>query len=214
MTRSDQKPPSPAPQPGTLTLLLQQASTGSRPATEELARHFYAPDGYFDRLVRLVNGHIVDGHQAEDVAQSAIKSFCLRLEAGEFPMLPDRDHVWALLATIASRKAVNVQVAEGRQKRDRGRNRPLLDEAEGGHAPAASGADPAFQAEEKDFLDWLLGTLPVGRLREVASLKLDGWKDADIAPAVGVSPATVCRDLQTIRHSWTKFLGPLFYGLA
>ena len=87
-----------APQAGTLTILLQQAGTGNRPATEALARHFYAPDGYFDRLVRLVQGDLGSAHQAEDVVQSALNSFCLRLEKGESPDLPNRDRTLTLMA--------------------------------------------------------------------------------------------------------------------
>jgi RNA polymerase sigma factor (sigma-70 family) len=212
MAAPEPEAPSPAPEGETLTLLLRQAGEGSRPATEALARQFYAPDGYFDRLVRLVKGGLGPEHQAEDVVQTALNSFCLRLEKGEFPDLPNRNHLWAILVTITRRKAANAARAEGTRKRDHRRTQPLPGEGEGGPAPAAPGEGPARQAEEKDFLDWLFGTLP-NRLRQVAELKLDGLKDADVAREVGVSPATVCRDLQTIRRTWRHLLGPLFEGL-
>jgi RNA polymerase sigma factor (sigma-70 family) len=150
--------------------------------------------------------------QAEDVVQSALNSFCLRLEKGEFPDLPNRDRLWAILVKITRRKAANAARFDRMQKRDRRRTRSLPEEAECGHAPTAPGADPACQVEEKDFLDWLLGTLP-DRLREVAVLKLDGCEDAEIAQAMNISRTTAWRDLQTIRRTWRKFLGPLFEEL-
>ncbi len=97
------------------------------------------------------------------------------------------------------------------QKRDSRRTRPLPEEAEVGRGAEAPGADPALQVEEKDFLDWLLGTLP-GRLGQVASLKLEGWEDADIEKALNISRSTLWRNLQTIRRTWRKYLGPLIEG--
>jgi hypothetical protein len=38
--------------------------------------------------------------------------------------------------------------------------------------------------------------------RRVADLYLQGWIQADIADEVGVSQATVCRDLQALQASW------------
>ncbi len=102
--------PSAVPAAGTLTLLLKQAGGGNRAAraaTEAIARHFYAVGGYYDRLVRLVAKNLGSGHQAEDVVQSAFSSFCLRLEKGEFPDIPKRDRLWAILVTITRRKAAN-----------------------------------------------------------------------------------------------------------
>jgi len=200
-----------SPAASSLTALMQQAG-GNSTARDALARRFYEPGGYFDRLVRLVKRDLRSEHYAEDVVQSALLSFCLRLKDGEFPNLPNREHLWKVLVTITRHKAVNALRAEERQKRDRRRTQPMPEESEGGRGLAAPGACPADQVAEKDLLDWLLSALP-DRLRKVAEMKLDGCDSTHIEQALNRSRTTVWRDLQTIGHTWQKLLGPLIEGL-
>src|SRR5262249_36398416 len=82
----------------------------------------------------------------EDVALSALASFCRGAEQGRFPRLEDRDDLWALLVVIAARKAVDLRQREGRQKRGGGRG---LEEMEhrNGALRAASDAFRALEAE-------------------------------------------------------------------
>ena len=182
----------------TLTLLLWRARDGEREATNALAQNFYQADGYFDRLVRWMKGDVGSETHAEDAVQSAIGSFCLRLEKGEFPDLPNRDHLWKILVTIARRKAANAVRSEGVKKRERSRTQSLSDQDDGEGASASATEDPARYVEEKEFLEWLLATLP-NRLRQVAVMKLDNCNESEIAQAVDVSRTTVWRDLETIR---------------
>ena len=56
----------------------------------------------------------------EDVALSAFDSFCRGVEQGRFPLLNDRDDLWALLVVITVRKAIDLRQHERRQKRGGG----------------------------------------------------------------------------------------------
>src|SRR5262245_21631182 len=62
----------------------------------------------------------------EDVALSAFDSFCRGAGDGRFPQLLDRDNLWRLLVTITARKAYQLVLREGRQKRG---GNAVLDEA-------------------------------------------------------------------------------------
>src|SRR5580700_6680580 len=89
---------------------------------------------YFRDLLELarnnLNKRVRRREDEEDVLQSMYKSFCLRQQRGEFD-LAGRDALWKLLVTITLRKARNVAKAQGREKRDIGREQtmPADDEA-------------------------------------------------------------------------------------
>jgi hypothetical protein len=73
--------------------------TDDRGAMDAAARVLW--EQYFDRLVRLARHWLRNARtgmsDAEDVALSAIKSFCLRVAEGKFPRLDDRHDRWRIL---------------------------------------------------------------------------------------------------------------------
>ena len=86
---------------------------------------------YFPRLVQLARKQIrgVPRGMAdeEDVALSALDSFCRAAREGRFPDLADRDGLWRLLLQMTFHKAMGLARHERRQCRGRGRIRSLDD---------------------------------------------------------------------------------------
>src|SRR3974390_2620379 len=74
---------------------------------QDAARNLW--DSYFQKLIRLVEKKLPcqarRAFHEEDVAISAIKSFCFGVAAEKFPDLTDRGNLWAVLVVIATRKA-------------------------------------------------------------------------------------------------------------
>ncbi len=86
------------------------------------AQHLW--ECYFPRLVGLARQNLKGlprrAADEEDVALSAFDSFCRGVEQGRFPLLDDRDDLWALLVVITVRKAIDLRQHERRQKRGGG----------------------------------------------------------------------------------------------
>ena len=77
-----------------------------------------------------------------------------------------------------------------------------IDGGSTGPEPVAHDPDPAEAAEIGEELARLLGLLGDEVERRVAVLKLQGHTNAEIAPLVGKSVATVERKLALIRSAW------------
>jgi DNA-directed RNA polymerase specialized sigma24 family protein len=150
----------------------------------------------------------------EDVVQSAFLSFCQRAEQGQFPDLADRDSLWALLAVITARKAVNQVVRHGRAKRG---GMPAAAERAVGtldSEPSLSeiiGREPTpeFAALMIDQVERAMDLLEDPALRAIAIGKLEGRTNAEIAQQLQCSLSAVERKLRLIRHRLeAEFLTP------
>jgi RNA polymerase sigma factor (sigma-70 family) len=134
------------------------------------------------------------------------KSFCRRQARGDFD-LSGRDALWALLVQITINKARNAANHHRREKRDVGRelgagssDAPLSQwelEQLDARTPTAEEAEVLSEALEKR-----LATLHEPDLREVAMLKLEGWKNREIAEKMGCVDRTIQRWLDLIRERW------------
>jgi len=86
---------------------------------------------YFPRLVQLaceqIRGVPRGASDEEDVALSALDSFCRAARDGRFPNLADRDGLWRLLLQITVHKAMDLARHERRQRRGGGQTRSLDD---------------------------------------------------------------------------------------
>jgi len=151
---------------------------------------------YFDRLVALAQTKLrgLQAYEgAEDAALSAMKSLLVRASHGRFPQLEDRTELWPLLVKITVRKVADVyrrQMAECRDVR-----RSVSLEAIVGEEPTPELAGRLF-----DQVDCVLDSLKDDSLAEVARLKLEGYKNLEIAEIVGKSLTTVERKLALIRE--------------
>ncbi|HKI36771.1 MAG TPA: ECF-type sigma factor [Gemmataceae bacterium] len=186
-----------------MTLLLERLRAGDPEASADATTRLWAR--YFSALMELARkrlpGNARRAADEEDIALSALDSFCRGEAAGRFPFLEDRDALWRLLATITLRKVSDVIEREGRKKRGSGR------------APAGAGAldellahepSPDMAAELADDLRHLIERLDDDKLRQLASLKIQGHTEEEMAVELGVSPRTVRRKLELIRRMWER----------
>jgi DNA-directed RNA polymerase specialized sigma24 family protein len=192
-----------------VTTWVEQLRAGNRAA----ARHLW--DRYFPRLVglarRKLRGLPRRAADEEDVALSALASFCRGAEQGRFPRLEDRDDLWALLMVITARKAIDLRQREGRQKRGGGRvgGESVLDEllgdedgARGISQKVGKEPTPEIAAQVAEQFRVLLALLPNEEVRSVALRKMEGYTHDEIAAAIGCAVVTVGRRVELIRSVW------------
>jgi RNA polymerase sigma factor (sigma-70 family) len=193
---------------GSVTRLVEQLRSGD-PWVRDLAAQLIW-ERYFRALLDLARRHL-DGRtrtrqDEEDVAQSMYKSFCRRLERGDF-QLANRDALWTLLVHITLCKAGNASNRHRRAKRDVRREKPLA-----GHYPELSDWDleqmdaseptPEEAAKLSEALEHRLDALTETGLREIAIWKLEGRTNHEIAELRACTERTVERKLERIRARW------------
>ena len=193
---------------GSVTIWIDALRAGDEDAANQLWRR------YFESLVRLARSRLRSGARGvadeEDVALSAFDSFYDGMARGRFPDLADRDDLWRLLVTIAARKASNQNRWESRQKRGGGHvihESALVagTDAELDGLAGVVGAEPSpeFAALLADECSRRLRDLPDESLRAVAVLKMEGYRNEEIAARLGCGLRTVARKLEIIRKAWT-----------
>jgi DNA-directed RNA polymerase specialized sigma24 family protein len=148
----------------------------------------------------------------EDVALSAMHSFCRGMAQHRFEALRDRADLWKLLLTITARKACAQRRRQFAAKRGRGRVRG---ESAFLNAATADGRDdgiaevlgreptPELACLVADDCRRLLDQLGDDTLRQVARLTLEGYSTEEIASRLGCLRRTVQRKLATIREIWS-----------
>ena len=197
---------------GSVTHWLGELKAGDRGAAQPLW------DRYFLRLVTLARGRLRAMHAAtadadeEDAALSAFDSFCAGVKVGRFPQLSDRDNLWRLLVTITGRKALDQAERQRRLKRGGGR---LKSEADlmGGRVDGKAIALEHFIGEEPtpEFAAMVaeeyrnrLESLKDDALCQIATWKLEGYTNEEIAARLGCALRTVANKLKLIRLKWEQ----------
>jgi DNA-directed RNA polymerase specialized sigma24 family protein len=168
-------------------------------------------EAYFRRLVGLARARLHDTPRRiadeEDVALSAFDSFCRGARVGRFPRLDDRNDLWQILVLITVRKSIDLRHYEGRPSRGRGKVRSLTElsrgelEAIGGNEPT-----PEVAAQLAEEYRRLMERLGDPTLQRVATDKLEGYTDREIAARLGCVTRTVERKLALIRGMWANDL--------
>lgn len=161
---------------------------------------------------RVLQKHRIRGADEQDVALSALKSFCLRAKAGRFPLLRDREGLWKLLVTITTRKAIDLIRSENNQIRGGGKVRGESVFVHPGDASSARGFEqvpdnqltPAISALAAEQCERLLERLDDDSLRAVALYKLAGFTNEEIAEEMSCALRTVKRRLAYIRERWSE----------
>lgn len=155
---------------------------------------------YFDRLVQLARQKLRTspdgGSEEEDVALSAIQSFCTRAADGKFPRLDDRDDLWRILVTIAAAKVARLF----RRRYPSGQDNGLLDQVVGKEP------SPELAATVAEELRQLLAVLPNDSYRTIATKKLEGYTSEEIAHCLGCCTKNVEYKLRNIRATWRPLL--------
>jgi DNA-directed RNA polymerase specialized sigma24 family protein len=185
---------------------------GLKASDEEAARALWRR--YFEKIVALARQRLVEGARRaadeEDVAVSVFKSLCERAVRGEFDRLNDREDLWRLLVTITVRKADQQTRWHLRQKRGGGKVRGESVFLKSRSEMTCDGFDglpgtepsPEFLAQLSDVHQRLLLLLADDTLRRIATWRMEGRSNAEMAAALGVTTRSVERKLQRIRLSW------------
>lgn len=194
-----------------ITRWLNQLQQGDREVIQGLWQVYYP------KLIRLaadrlrgMPARLVD---AEELAHSAFKSFCLAAEKQRFPRLVDRDDLWQVLVRLVRNKAATAWEFHTRDKRDFNRLASLR--VNQGDADDVSffkqmlhskEPDPAFAAEVAEECERLLRLLPDEELRQIAVSKMEGYTNKEIADRLGCAPITIERRIIFIRKLWLNNL--------
>ncbi len=191
--------PPPADAAGSVTQFFGQLRTGDPAAAGVLWERF------FPRLVALAGKTLAGRPQrvadADDAAQSAFASFCLRVRAGEFA-IGGRDDLWKLLGVITVNKARIQTRREAAEKRGGGRviGEGALRRPDGSALPLDEAA-VMRPAEFDGHCEELLNQLEP-ELREFAVLRLLGYRNREIAAMHDCTERKVERKLNLIRLRW------------
>ncbi len=170
---------------------------------------------YFDRLVKTAGWKMRDMPKRtadeEDIALSVFNSLYRGAEAGRFEQLKTRDDLWRLLIAITSHKIVDQVRKQTSQKRGGGevRGESIFTSARDDGSPAGFemfvDADPTpdFLISLEEEHQSLFDKLRDDTQREIATLRLEGYSNEEIADKVGISLRSVERKLKLIRDVWS-----------
>ena len=178
---------------------------------------------YFDQLIRLARSKMRGMNEAprdaEDVALSAVRSFCSGIEGGEF-VVSDESALWAVLFKITTRKACAERRRQYAKKRggDKTTVRQVDADEDSDVFQAVAGREPSPELAQAtaDAADELLAIFEnQPKQRQIIELKLRGVSNREIADATGLIMRTVLWHLQKIREKLelTKDFEYLFANL-
>jgi RNA polymerase sigma factor (sigma-70 family) len=182
-----------------ITRLIGLARDGQAEAAEQLWHV------YFHKLVAVARKKLAPAPRRladeEDVALSAFASFWNGARQDRFPQLTDRSALWPLLVAITANKCTDLVRRETRQKRGAGAT------ADASAIEHLVGREPApeFACQIADQLAHLLHRLDETgdpTLRRVATLRMHGLTQAEIADELGYVRETVSRKLRLIELCW------------
>lgn len=180
-----------------------------RSGDEEAAREVF--DRYLGRLVALARSRLSDKLarkvDADDVVQSALRSFFVRARDGQYAIERAGD-LWALLAAITKNKLLKKAEHFRQQKRNLDQDQPLAGGSEAEGSPFAT--DPTDEeavalSDEVEFL--MRGLEPLQRT--MLELRLQGQPIPQIADTVERSERTVRRFLSSFRDDLEERLKSL-----
>jgi RNA polymerase sigma factor (sigma-70 family) len=177
---------------GTVTHWIYQLKAGD----PEAARFIW--ERYYPQLEELARRRLRGVDQAEadqeDLALSALASFCHAAAAGRFPRLTDRNALWALLVSITKHKARDYWRRAGHREHAELADHQVLDRE----------PTPELSASIADECRRLLQNLGEEKLQQIALLKMAGHTDKEIAAQLDCGLRTVERKLERIRRIWEK----------
>jgi len=178
-------------------ILLNRWRSGDEDAARELFQI------YEERLLGLARQRISQRFGSrldpEDVVQSVFRTFFTRSKEGKF-QVEKADDVWKLLARItvhktfrqiafhrAAKRNVNMEKAQGDDPQDYVLS--LLDR----------GPTPEMANQFLDQVEHLVNRLSPNH-REILELRMQGYKDVEIAKKLNVSDRTIRRAMEQVRH--------------
>ncbi len=189
----------------TVTQWIGQLKDGSDDAAGKLWSHF------LQRLTRLVSDRLRTSSKSvadeEDVVLDTCQACFHALKEGRYHDVNSRQDLWKLLAVIAERKAID-QIRRSKKGID-GIRADISFITICGHSSVSDGFQqlpcseptPEFAAIIADDIRMQLEKLDEQQA-QVAILKLQGFKNREIAAQLGRSIPTIERYTRLIRETW------------
>lgn len=185
------------------SLWMSMVRAGNPGAQDQLWEQFF-PQLVALARQRLAGARMAEGDE-EDVALSVLNSFFAGAAENRFPDLRGSDNLWRLLSWMTHRKVIDWLRHHGRQKRQSLGESALMHFDGSGQDGMAQVADPNPTPDLEvmliDELRRLVNMLPE-TMQTVATLKMDGFSNFEIAEQLGCSLATIERRLKMIREIW------------
>jgi len=182
----------PLPEPG----VVERCRAGDQDAAAEL----YA--SYVQRLVsvaqRRLSSRFTARFDAEDVVQSAFRTFFSRLQSGQFD-IKDNDDLWNLLSRITLHKTLKQIDFHRCLRRDAGKE---VGASESNHDMIvnylAAGPTPDEAALFMDELEYFLNRLGPED-RQIIELRLEGHSNMQIAEKLQITDRKIRRLMERMR---------------
>ena len=186
----------------TASLWMELVRAGNAEAQTELWEKFF-PQLVALARKRLAGTRMAEGDE-EDVALSVLNSFFAGAAENRFPDLRGHDNLWRLLSWMTHRKAIDWLRHNTRQKRKSLGESALMRKdgttGDGMAQVADPNPTPDLEVMLIDELRLLVQKLPES-MQSVATLKMDGFANSEIAEKSGCSLATIERRLKIDRKS-------------
>ncbi len=191
-----------------ITQLLKSLRNGNEDAVSKLW------DLYFSRLVGLARKQLgknrCDVRDEEDLALSAFKSIFTGVKKNHISRDMDRESLWKFMATVTLRKVYDFIAYRRRQKRNPtnqpGAIRVNIDDSDVKRFLVSSEINGELAIEFDEYFESLMSKLPKLELRQIVSLKLEGYSNREIAGQLGRGLSSIERKLKTIRSIWNDEL--------
>ena len=167
---------------------------------------------YLNRLVKIADRKLgkrrLQLGNGEDVAIVAFTHFLNGVAEDRFPELNDRDNLWQVLLMLTDRKAKDHLDRETAQKR--GADRTIGESAADPRSQpipnldylAGSRPTPEFAVQFTEDIEAMFERLNDPQLERIATLKLQGYTNTEIADQEKIALRTVERRLHLIRSIW------------
>lgn len=193
-----------------VTLWIDELRNADEAAARKLWHHFVSR--LYESARKKLRPQTRRVYDEEDAAQSAFHSACAGIAAGRFPDLQDRESLWHLLLAITVRKVAHRHRHDQQQRRDVWRNLSdsIFVQSSGAAAPASieeivsREPTPEFAAEFVETCEMLFQSLDDTALRQVVTLRMEGYADAEIADRLKCSRRTVQRRLEVVPRHWDR----------
>ncbi len=193
---------------GSVTRLIFDLQKGDAHAATRHWKHFYK------RLISATRNRIIDTARRvadEDDVVNTVFGLCFHAtREGKYPDLQDRYSLWGFLLSVSEKQLINLNRDHTRQKRGGGKTRgesvfmnPLNPDRRGIEDIVGAEPTPEFAAMVAEQSEVLLSQLDESQ-RRVATLKMAGFQNSEIAESLEVSISTIERKLSLIREVWRE----------
>lgn len=196
--------------PGSVSRCIQSLREGDSKALPDLWKRYYTSllREARRRLGTRSRARMIDDE--EDVVSHVFNAFYTALKSGRYPDVTNRDSLWRLLLTIAINKVRDVQRRPRRQRRGAGRElgesalagRTDFDSDQGIATVIGRDPTPDFALSVAESLQERFEQLGDPRLRTIATMKMQGFENREIADQLVCSTRSIERKLALIRKIW------------